>query len=125
LSDAASNQHIFAYLIQPIQRIPRYRYRKSIPGILYLNFFPPPTRLLLEDMIKHTASDHKDKEGLQQAHKLICEVATVVNSKTEEAEQTAKVMNVQHRLVGDVVNINICQPISITNYPFYKEFAFT
>jgi len=76
-------------------------------------------------MIKHTASDHKDKEGLQQAHKLICEVATVVNSKTEEAEQTAKVMNVQHRLVGDVVNINICQPISITNYPFYKEFAFT
>jgi len=80
-------------------------------------------------MIKHTAPDHKDKEGLQQAHKLICEVAAVVNSKTEEAEQTAKVMNVQHRLVGDVVNIYLptlhVLSKSITDYLFSKELAFT
>ncbi|ELR23936.1 RhoGEF domain containing protein [Acanthamoeba castellanii str. Neff] len=42
------NKDIFAYLIMPVQRIPRYQ-------------------LLLRDLLKHTEKDHNDFESLQKA----------------------------------------------------------
>jgi hypothetical protein len=41
------NKDIFAYLIMPVQRIPRYQ-------------------LLLRDLLKHTEKDHNDYESLQK-----------------------------------------------------------
>lgn len=71
-SEKTARQTIYAYLIQPVQRIPRYR-------------------LLLADMLKHTPTSHKDWKNLEQAHNLVGETATLVNTKTAEAERTLKV----------------------------------
>jgi hypothetical protein len=43
------NKDIFAYLIMPVQRIPRYQ-------------------LLLRDLLKHTEKDHNDFESLQKVN---------------------------------------------------------
>lgn len=71
-SNETAHQTIYAYLIQPVQRIPRYR-------------------LLLADLLKHTSKRHNDWSDLQQAHSLVCETAALVNTKTADAERTLKV----------------------------------
>eukprot|EP01103_Thecamoeba_quadrilineata_P007259 TRINITY_DN1707_c0_g2_i2.p1 TRINITY_DN1707_c0_g2~~TRINITY_DN1707_c0_g2_i2.p1 ORF type:complete len:565 (+),score=92.42 TRINITY_DN1707_c0_g2_i2:40-1734(+) len=70
-----------ALLITPIQRIPRYR-------------------LLLEELNKYTPDDHPDKSNGLKALKSISEVATSMNERQREAENTNKIYHIQQSLVG-------------------------
>ena len=56
------NYTLEAYLILPVQRIPRYE-------------------LLLKDLLKHTSKYHRDYEFLEKSVKEIKQVATFVNEK--------------------------------------------
>ncbi|ELR25120.1 RhoGEF domain containing protein [Acanthamoeba castellanii str. Neff] len=85
-SEQASRQSIYAYLIQPVQRIPRYR-------------------MLLADLLKHTGPTHKDHANLEKATNLVGDVASIVNSKAAEAERIAKVIEIQNRLIGCAVGL--------------------
>eukprot|EP01089_Gocevia_fonbrunei_P022197 TRINITY_DN8886_c0_g1_i2.p1 TRINITY_DN8886_c0_g1~~TRINITY_DN8886_c0_g1_i2.p1 ORF type:complete len:492 (+),score=51.67 TRINITY_DN8886_c0_g1_i2:126-1601(+) len=78
-SEEAKFQTIYAFLIQPIQRIPRYG-------------------LLVQDLIKHTSPLHPDYEPLQKSHVALCNIAAAVNTKTLEADQKKKVLQIQNRL---------------------------
>jgi len=77
-----------SYLILPIQRIPRYR-------------------LLLEDYIKHTDSNHQDYEGLQKALAAIIQVADGLNKAMKEIEGRNAVVRIQDMLPQ---NLELLQP---------------
>jgi hypothetical protein len=68
-------------LITPIQRIPRYQ-------------------LLLEQMKKKTWPQHRDYEQICRSHEKMMETAEYVNEKAKEAENIAKVMEIERNLVG-------------------------
>jgi hypothetical protein len=61
-----------ALLIQPVQRIPRYR-------------------MLLEDMLKNTPSSHPDKAGVETSLIQIRDVANNVNESIRATEQAKKI----------------------------------
>ena len=61
-----------ALLIQPVQRIPRYR-------------------MLLEDMLKNTCLTHPDRSSLESSLKNIQDVATDVNESIRATEQAKKI----------------------------------
>ena len=65
-----------AFLIQPIQRIPRYS-------------------MLLNDLLKNTWSDHPDIKNLEKANDEIQKIATFLNEKKREAENMSKVTQIQ------------------------------
>jgi len=71
-----------AFLIQPIQRIPRYS-------------------LLLKELIKNTWEDHPDFRMLVVASKKIEEVAIHINEKKREAENLTKALDVMSSLEGE------------------------
>ncbi|KAL6070964.1 RhoGEF domain containing protein [Balamuthia mandrillaris] len=75
-----------SFLIQPVQRIPRYR-------------------LLLKDLLKHTEKDHKDYSSLLAASVQITEVAEYVEKKSTEAENITKVLEIQSKLFGKFENL--------------------
>ena len=66
-------------LIQPVQRIPRYR-------------------LLLTDLLGSTDQAHADFANLSAALEKVKEVAGYLNEKAREAEAAGAVVSVQHRL---------------------------
>ncbi|KAL7748864.1 hypothetical protein RI367_005777 [Sorochytrium milnesiophthora] len=70
-----------ALLILPIQRIPRYR-------------------LLLADLLKHTASSHADMTNLTSTFKIVEDVATYVNEDIRQYEMQIELLGVQKSLVG-------------------------
>jgi hypothetical protein len=100
-SDVTACQSIYAYLIQPVQRIPRYR----CEGTLHLRqkrhgvrnetcvSRAHTHRMLLADLLKHTPPSHKDWRSLEQATSLVGTIATSVNTKAAEAERTQKVIS--------------------------------
>lgn len=65
--------HLSSYLIQPIQRIPRY-----ITFYLILNFLHR-YRLLLQELIKYTPKEHYDLKELESTLELIKGVANHLN----------------------------------------------
>eukprot|EP00009_Paramoeba_aestuarina_P014918 CAMPEP_0201531454 /NCGR_PEP_ID=MMETSP0161_2-20130828/47660_1 /ASSEMBLY_ACC=CAM_ASM_000251 /TAXON_ID=180227 /ORGANISM="Neoparamoeba aestuarina, Strain SoJaBio B1-5/56/2" /LENGTH=579 /DNA_ID=CAMNT_0047934371 /DNA_START=171 /DNA_END=1907 /DNA_ORIENTATION=- len=73
-------------LIQPIQRIPRYK-------------------LLLEQMLKNTEEDHKDHELVAKALEGIEGVATYVNESVRERQSMEKILELKKKLTGDVPNL--------------------
>ncbi|KAM9964419.1 hypothetical protein ACTFIW_004182 [Dictyostelium discoideum] len=77
---------IGTYLILPIQRIPRYT-------------------LLLTELLKNTWSDHLDYNNLQLSLKKMQEVALYVNEKKREAENIAKVTEIQNNFIGKFENL--------------------
>ncbi|EGC28800.1 hypothetical protein DICPUDRAFT_51654 [Dictyostelium purpureum] len=74
------------YLILPIQRIPRYT-------------------LLLTDLVKNTWADHLDYTNLTLSLKKMQEVALYVNEKKREAENIAKVTEIQNNFIGKFENL--------------------
>eukprot|EP01132_Coremiostelium_polycephalum_P002514 gene2514-3112_t len=82
----ADQKTIGSYLILPIQRIPRYT-------------------LLLNDLVKNTWSDHLDYNNLTEAFKKMQEVASYVNEKKREAENIAKVTEIQNNFIGKFDNL--------------------
>jgi hypothetical protein len=76
-----SNKDLPAYLIMPVQRIPRYQ-------------------LLLRDLTKHTEPDHVDYGTLRKALEQISSVADYIEKKAEESEDFHKVSMVQARFAN-------------------------
>lgn len=73
-------------MIQPVQRIPRYR-------------------LLLADLVKYTEVDHHDRKALIEALEKMGETASYLEKKSEEAENTTKVLEIQSHLSGNFQNL--------------------
>eukprot|EP01119_Soliformovum_irregulare_P017626 TRINITY_DN5265_c0_g1_i3.p1 TRINITY_DN5265_c0_g1~~TRINITY_DN5265_c0_g1_i3.p1 ORF type:complete len:712 (-),score=239.28 TRINITY_DN5265_c0_g1_i3:707-2842(-) len=74
--------NITSYLIQPIQRIPRYI-------------------LLLSDLLKHTSSSHHDYEDINSALECVKELAGNINESKREFDSRAKIVQIQSNLIGD------------------------
>merc|ERR1712130_459399 len=67
------------YLILPVQRIPRYR-------------------MLLRELLKHTAETHPDFQPLTQALDLVSTVAGQINEAIRERENRDKILKIQDKL---------------------------
>ncbi|KAL8563722.1 hypothetical protein ACOMHN_063490 [Nucella lapillus] len=67
---------INALLITPVQRVPRYK-------------------LLLEDLLHHTPSDHHDYAQLQEATKQIGDIALHINEHIRQHENFQKMLTIQ------------------------------
>ncbi|CAG8583416.1 1490_t:CDS:10 [Paraglomus occultum] len=70
-----------AYLIMPVQRIPRYK-------------------LLLEDLLKKTEESHPDYLSLKKAYQVIEHVATFVNETIRQHEMFITMLEIQKTLSG-------------------------
>eukprot|EP01103_Thecamoeba_quadrilineata_P002630 TRINITY_DN1254_c0_g1_i4.p1 TRINITY_DN1254_c0_g1~~TRINITY_DN1254_c0_g1_i4.p1 ORF type:complete len:593 (+),score=116.61 TRINITY_DN1254_c0_g1_i4:1344-3122(+) len=81
-SNPAAHYHdLQSFLLQPIQRIPRYA-------------------LLLRDLIKKLPETHVDYEGLTTALQKIDFVAELLNERKRDADHLAEVVALQTKLVG-------------------------
>ena len=72
----SKSRDLQSFLIQPVQRVPRYN-------------------LLLADLVKHTWNGHPDKSNLEKATEEIQRIATFLNEKKREAENMTKVYQIQ------------------------------
>ncbi|CAG8468194.1 9699_t:CDS:10, partial [Ambispora leptoticha] len=70
-----------AYLIMPVQRIPRYK-------------------MLLEDLLKKTDENHLDYLNLKKAYQVIEHVATFVNETIRQHEMFITMLEIQKSLTG-------------------------
>ncbi|KAJ3260401.1 hypothetical protein HK103_000543 [Boothiomyces macroporosus] len=77
-----------AFLILPVQRIPRYK-------------------LLLEDLYKHTPEDHPDHENIKKAIESVSQVATFVNETIRNHEAMLQMVDIQKSLIGFKDNLLI------------------
>eukprot|EP01121_Diplochlamys_sp_Union-15-3_P012762 TRINITY_DN386_c0_g1_i3.p1 TRINITY_DN386_c0_g1~~TRINITY_DN386_c0_g1_i3.p1 ORF type:complete len:702 (-),score=172.16 TRINITY_DN386_c0_g1_i3:45-2117(-) len=77
-----SGMDLSAYMIMPIQRLPRYH-------------------LLLEDLIKHTRKSHKDYVSLRLAAEEIKRVTNYINEQKGISENMHRVLEVQNSLNGN------------------------
>eukprot|EP01111_Echinosteliopsis_oligospora_P009558 TRINITY_DN2823_c0_g1_i1.p1 TRINITY_DN2823_c0_g1~~TRINITY_DN2823_c0_g1_i1.p1 ORF type:complete len:446 (+),score=91.59 TRINITY_DN2823_c0_g1_i1:687-2024(+) len=84
------------FLIRPVQRVPRYF-------------------LLLQDLVKHTDKDHQDYQNLELAAKQIQEIAGYINTKSREAENITKVIEIQDMIEGEY------EPLGKPTRRFVKE----
>ncbi|KAL6078137.1 H/ACA ribonucleoprotein complex subunit CBF5 [Balamuthia mandrillaris] len=75
-------QDISAFLILPIQRIPRYL-------------------LLLKDLIRRTDPSHSDYDKLQAAYEKVKEVADFINENIRKAEAMNKIIEIEKKLEGN------------------------
>eukprot|EP01102_Stenamoeba_stenopodia_P017514 TRINITY_DN6291_c0_g1_i3.p1 TRINITY_DN6291_c0_g1~~TRINITY_DN6291_c0_g1_i3.p1 ORF type:complete len:784 (+),score=250.28 TRINITY_DN6291_c0_g1_i3:93-2444(+) len=75
-----------AYLIQPVQRIPRYN-------------------MLLKELVKYTWDNHPDAEDLLQAEQIVAKVAETINEKKREAEQLATILPVAASITNSPIYI--------------------
>jgi len=70
-----------SYLIEPIQRIPRYE-------------------LLFKELLKHTPDDHPDKPNLEKALQKTKQSASYVNEERRKAESYNKMMELTSKVKG-------------------------
>ncbi|KAI7822010.1 hypothetical protein BC939DRAFT_195735 [Gamsiella multidivaricata] len=70
-----------AYLMLPVQRIPRYR-------------------MLLESLLRHTPDDHPDHRKLQTAFESMEQTANFVNETIRQHEMFVEMVNLQSRITG-------------------------
>ncbi|KAF2074433.1 hypothetical protein CYY_004251 [Polysphondylium violaceum] len=70
---------ISSFLIQPVQRLPRYE-------------------LLLRDLIKNTSTSHPDRANLEKGVVKMREITMYINDQQKERENLAKVLQIQQEL---------------------------
>ncbi|KAG0306876.1 hypothetical protein BGZ98_001529 [Dissophora globulifera] len=70
-----------AYLMLPVQRIPRYR-------------------MLLESLLRHTPDDHPDHRKLQTAFESMEQTANFVNETIRQHEMFGEMLDLQSRITG-------------------------
>ena len=75
------NLKLVSILIFPIQRVPRYI-------------------LLLQDLLKHTSSDHPDYRNLEQALDAMNKTGNYINESKREAENVSKLAEINQSLKG-------------------------
>jgi len=83
-------QKLESFLIMPVQRLPRYR-------------------LLLEDLVRHTAEGHPDLRSLGDAVETVKAVLVVVNDASREAEALMQVVQIAETLLLKSVRINLVE----------------
>jgi FYVE/RhoGEF/PH domain-containing protein 5/6 len=83
LEPKCANLTVAAYLLETVQRIPRYK-------------------MLLADYIKHLPEDSIDKEDSEKALSIISSVATHVNDTIRQMDNFKKTIEVSKKLIGDV-----------------------
>lgn len=76
----AAGKDVTSFLIQPVQRVLRYR-------------------LLLADLLKHTPEGHPDQPAVQEAHDRICELAQSFNEDKRTTDDFAKLRDVFGKFV--------------------------
>jgi len=81
VNDTNQTFRIHNTLITPIQRVPRYI-------------------LLLTDLLKKTDKDHPDYKNIENALNSIEDIAKYINEKKREAENIAKISEIQNKLYG-------------------------
>jgi len=81
LKPASKGLNLQAYLIMPIQRIPRYR-------------------LLLESILKYSPENHIDYKDLKDATDFISNIAIEVDERLLQYQIAHKVLDIQNSLVG-------------------------
>ncbi|XP_065909891.1 FYVE, RhoGEF and PH domain-containing protein 6-like [Dysidea avara] len=81
-SPICANLPLSGYLLETIQRIPRYK-------------------LLLQDYLKHLPADSDDRHDSEKALELISKVAAHVNESIRQVDNFRKLIEVQKKLVGD------------------------
>ena len=77
----ARSLSLTAFLMTPVQRIPRYK-------------------MLLEDLFKNTPSTHPDFEDLEKAIVLIQGIASSVNEHIRDHEMVLKMLDLQRSIQG-------------------------
>uniref|UniRef100_A0A7S3ZCI0 DH domain-containing protein n=1 Tax=Lotharella globosa TaxID=91324 RepID=A0A7S3ZCI0_9EUKA len=78
----SASSEITGYLIQPVQRIPRYV-------------------LLLKELKKYTWPEHKEHDNLVKALAKAQEIATHVNERKRQIENMSKTLEVQSKITGE------------------------
>lgn len=77
----ARSLSLTAFLMTPVQRIPRYK-------------------MLLEDLFKNTPPTHPDFEDLEKAIVLVQEIASSVNEHIRDHEMMLKMLDLQRSIQG-------------------------
>jgi hypothetical protein len=77
---------IRAFLILPIQRIPRYT-------------------LLLADLVKHTPPEHPDNTQLNASLERMKQIANSINTAIKQGENRQKIINIQESFVSTKLNV--------------------
>eukprot|EP01097_Dermamoeba_algensis_P002089 TRINITY_DN1833_c0_g3_i2.p1 TRINITY_DN1833_c0_g3~~TRINITY_DN1833_c0_g3_i2.p1 ORF type:complete len:478 (+),score=124.98 TRINITY_DN1833_c0_g3_i2:312-1745(+) len=75
-----------AFMILPVQRIPRYQ-------------------LLLRELCTHTSPEHPDYVNLNKAYEKMKDVVHYVNESKKESDNIAKVLEIQSNFVGKFENL--------------------
>jgi len=81
MNKASNNLTLQSFLIQPVQRVPRYI-------------------LLLQDLSKHTSEDHPDARLLGRAIEKTLQVAAALNEAKRKSESTTKMARLQASLIN-------------------------
>eukprot|EP01105_Mastigella_eilhardi_P006499 TRINITY_DN18058_c0_g1_i1.p1 TRINITY_DN18058_c0_g1~~TRINITY_DN18058_c0_g1_i1.p1 ORF type:complete len:762 (-),score=221.75 TRINITY_DN18058_c0_g1_i1:78-2282(-) len=82
---------IQAYLIQPVQRIPRYS-------------------LLLTDLLKHTWPEHPDFEELKDVNVKVHDMAMLLNERKREAENNSVLISIDAQLSSKPKDFRLIDP---------------
>ena len=81
MSKKNAGMNLMAYLLTPVQRIPRYR-------------------LLLEDLLKKTPKDHDDFEQVSKALQIVAEIATFNNEQMKLQDSLPIMAKLEKNLKG-------------------------
>ncbi|GAM23452.1 hypothetical protein SAMD00019534_066270 [Acytostelium subglobosum LB1] len=74
-----SNADIFSLLIMPVQRIPRYE-------------------LLLREILKHTAEDHKEHSTISSAYNSLKSINTFINDSKKNVDNRSRLISLNHEI---------------------------
>ncbi|EGG22723.1 pleckstrin domain-containing protein [Cavenderia fasciculata] len=96
LKPASKGLNLSAYLIMPIQRIPRYK-------------------LLLENLLSNSREDHIDYQDIKEAISVISSVACELDERLNQFQIKHKVLDIQNQLEG--LDHDIVKPTRV----FLKE----
>jgi len=83
---SSSKLELLGLLIQPVQRIPRYK-------------------LLLEDLKKHTPEDHPDYQNICEACEKIISIAEEVDGQMNQQESLMKIYQIQKNFISSPKNL--------------------
>lgn len=97
------NSTLNSLLLDPIQRVPRYK-------------------LLLEDLIKHTPEEHPDFYLLREALNIVQKTASDINENIRRAENELKLFAISKRFPNDDVNIVSAKKTFIRHKDKQKSF---
>ena len=78
----ANGLDVRSFLIQPVQRVPRYR-------------------MLLEELLSHTDAAHADEAPLREALQRVCEVAMHINEEKRSLDEKERMRVLVHRFAGE------------------------